>query len=267
MRTHTLGIGALLVAVGALGACSSSTAPSRIMPARLNFNAATMPKPAPPPSGRRASFAVTATTSPSTGVVSYTDGTNTLVLDSLQLVLAKIELERPQAQNCEVATPDSTLCDEIQLGPVVVNLPLKTGVIPEFTVPSDTGTFTHLQAEIHRLADADAAILAAHPELKGASIRVVGQYNGKSFVYTTDLDVEQTMDLTTPTHPTGVVVSATIPFNLTLMVDVSTWFQNAGLLVDPGTALAGQPNEGLVKANIRASFKSFEDENLDGVAD
>lgn len=262
MYAHTPRLGALLLAASALAACGSSTGPSHIFPARLNFNAATTPKLAPPPSGRHASFAVT---SPTAGT--YTDGTNTLVLDSVQLVLAKIELERPQAQNCEVPTPDSTVCDELQLGPVVVSLPLTAGAIPEFTVPSDTGTFLHLQLELHTLADADAAVLAAHPELKGTSMRVVGRYNGTSFVYTTDLDVEQTMALTTATHPNGIVVTATTPFNLTLMVNVSTWFQNAGQLVAPSTALAGGPNEGLVKANIRASFRSFEDENLDGVAD
>lgn len=267
MRISTLRLVAVLLPAGALAACGSSTGPSRILPGMLRFNVGTAAK-ATPPSGRRAAWAVTKTTDPTTGAVSYADGTNTLVLESVQLVLAKIELARPEAQNCEVAAPDSTVCDELQLQPAVVSLPLSAGgVIPDFAVPVDIGTFNRLQLEIHTVSDVDAALAAAHPELKGASIRVVGHYNGAAFAFTTNLDVEQTLDLRTPTHPDGVVVTATTPLNLSLMVDVSTWFQTAGKLVDPTTALAGAPNEDMVKANIRASFKSFEDENLDGIPD
>ena len=49
-------------------------------------------------------------------------------------------------------------------------------------------------------------------------------------------------------------------------MDVSTWFKNAGTgaLIDPATALIGGANESVVKGNIKASIKAFEDDNKDG---
>jgi hypothetical protein len=57
--------------------------------------------------------------------------------------------------------------------------------------------------------------------------------------------------------------------SVTLFVDVSAWFKTADGtgLVDPATALLGQPNQSLVENNIKNSLKAFEDENHDGVSD
>jgi hypothetical protein len=53
--------------------------------------------------------------------------------------------------------------------------------------------------------------------------------------------------------------------NLTIRMDVSTWFANNGALVDPATANKGGQNEGVVKGNIEQSVEAFEDNNHDGV--
>ena len=54
--------------------------------------------------------------------------------------------------------------------------------------------------------------------------------------------------------------------NVTLRIDVATWFLNAGgtALVNPATANKGQPNEGVVKDNIEASIDAFRDDDHDG---
>jgi hypothetical protein len=51
-------------------------------------------------------------------------------------------------------------------------------------------------------------------------------------------------------------------------VDLDRWFRDAtGSLVDPGSANAGNANEGLVEANIKSTLHAFEDENEDGTDD
>jgi hypothetical protein len=68
-------------------------------------------------------------------------------------------------------------------------------------------------------------------------------------------------------QPVDVAEGSTL--ELTLSIDLSGWFANAGGtgLVDPVQALDGQPLESMVEQNIRSSFHAFEDENGDGAAD
>jgi hypothetical protein len=65
-----------------------------------------------------------------------------------------------------------------------------------------------------------------------------------------------------------VTVGAAGTADLTLLVDISTWFNSAGsALIDPATANVGGVNELLVRGNIRTSFKAFEDDNHNGEDD
>jgi hypothetical protein len=193
-------------------------------------------------------------------------GANVLVITQAELVLKRIELEKAQAQNCEAAF-DSSECDELNVGPLLLDLPLTPGAVQSFSIAADTGTFAKFQLHIHKVSGndpADQAFLAAHPGMDGVSIRVTGTYNGVAFTYTTDLDAEQEMDLVPP-----VTVAGGGTVGLTLFADVNTWFLDVAKtgLVDPATALVGLPNEVLVESNIKASLKSFEDNNEDGHSD
>ncbi len=106
----------------------------------------------------------------------------------------------------------------------------------------------------------DAAFLQAHPTFDGLSIRAQGTFNGQAFTFETDLDVEQELSLAVP-----MAVDETTATNVTVRVDVSTWFRSAGgALIDPATANPGGQNESEVKDNIKDSFKAFEDEDRDG---
>jgi hypothetical protein len=72
---------------------------------------------------------------------------------------------------------------------------------------------------------------------------------------------EQKYDLV----PSLVIGEGTTSTNITLHLDVSSWFANAsGDLVDPETANKGEQNENLVTDNIRNSIDVFEDSDRDG---
>ena len=53
--------------------------------------------------------------------------------------------------------------------------------------------------------------------------------------------------------------------NLTIVLDLATWFVDAqGNLIDPDSANKGGNNENLVRDNIKASIEAFEDKDKDG---
>ena len=53
--------------------------------------------------------------------------------------------------------------------------------------------------------------------------------------------------------------------DLTLYAGLDSWFRSSGgTLVDPVSANARGPNQGLVEQNIKSSLNALEDENHDG---
>jgi hypothetical protein len=65
--------------------------------------------------------------------------------------------------------------------------------------------------------------------------------------------------------PPAAVDDGAAPTNLTLEIDVATWFVGPdGELIDPSTANDDGPNEGIVEDNIQDSIEGFEDEDEDG---
>jgi hypothetical protein len=214
----------------------------------------------------------------STGSETFTDGSNTLIIDRVQLVLREIELKRIEAStSCDGSgsaassgddssqdTSSHDGCEQLELGPILLDLPLGAGgVAHSFTVPVTAGSYDEVEFKIHPAShddSPDAAFVQAHPELAGVSVQVDGTFNGVGFTYTTDLSAEEEIALS---PPLAIAESGTA--DLTLMVDLDRWFRTgAGLLVDPATANAGLGNESLVESNIRATLHAFEDENHDG---
>jgi hypothetical protein len=231
------------------GACGDSGGPSN--QAQVSFNVATEAAPA----AAGGLFAVLGT--PET----FTDGTNTLVIDQVQLVLREIELHRASSTaDCAGGTSDD--CEELELGPLLVDVPLGTaGAARNFSVQLAPGTFDKVEFEMHKASSSDdASFVQAHPDLAGASVRVTGTYNGSNFVYTGEFDAEMEFEL----NPV-LVANETGATDLTLFLDLDKWFRDAGsTLIDPATANSGQPNQGIVEQNIKSSLDAFEDENHDG---
>ena len=148
----------------------------------------------------------------------------------MQLVLRKIELKQSEAA-CpegdgegddadEVASSGSN-CAELQVGPVLVNLPLDAGAQQAFTVNVSAGTYDRITSKLHRPTGdpEDSALLAANPVLQEhrTSVRVAGTYNGTRFVYYTDAVAAQRISLSPP-----LVVRDGAPTQLTLFADVNT---------------------------------------------
>jgi hypothetical protein len=188
---------------------------------------------------------------------------DTLVLSSVEVVFREIELKRLEVADCDV-DPEPEGCEEFEAGPVLVSLPLSPGADSAFALDIPPGTYTEIEFDVHKVSDSDeedAAFRLAHPSFVDKSIRVTGTFNGQAFVFESDLDVEQELDLT----PALVVEDATTMANITILVDVDGWFRdNLGGLIDPATANKGFDNEGIVKENIKNTMEAFEDEDEDG---
>ncbi len=259
MNSSTRLLSAPLVAL-LLAACSDNGTGGRLT---LNMSAVR-------PSAPVASAAVGGGASPAVVTAGDTTmivlGNDTIILRSVELVLREIELKRVEAASCDSIAGNND-CEEFETGTTLVSLPLgATAIDAVVSVNAPAGMYDKLEFKIHKPESSDdAAFIAANPAFDGISIRVTGTYSQagtrSDFTYTSDLDASQEVELATP-----LTVSDGVPANVTLRVDVSTWFLNAGgtALVNPASANTGQPNEGLVTNNIEGSFDAFRDDNHDG---
>jgi hypothetical protein len=199
------------------------------------------------------------------------DGTHTLELTRVAVVIRKIELERADGlESMAVSSSEREAhddCEELEFGPLLVEIPLDGEVDRVFSVTLPQGRYDEVEMEIHKPShddDFDAAFVQEHPDFVGVSIRVEGTFDGEPFVFTQDLDAEQEYDLVPPLE-VGPDTPAT---NLTLRIDLTTWFTRAdGSLVDPATAGRGGAAYEVVKDNIKRSFHAFEDDDRDGEDD
>ncbi|MFN0181108.1 MAG: hypothetical protein ACKVZ0_20055 [Gemmatimonadales bacterium] len=207
-------------------------------------------------------------------------GGHTLVLSKVELVLRSIKLHRVErSTDCSdddddsnsgsssassATSSDDDYCEKFVAGPMLLDLPLGADVRRLVTVEVDTGTYRRLEFKIHKPEDdgddaEDTQFLRDHPDLDRISTRVTGTYDGRTFVYISDLNAKQRTDLVPP-----LVVGARANTDLTLVVDVRKWFvDRAGALIDPQSGLKGQRNDDLVRDNIRRSFRFFQGNNND----
>ena len=237
-----------LLALGAV-ACSDA-GPSNLN--QLGFNLATQPAQA---AVRGASYGIIGT--PET----FTDGSNTLVINKVELVLREIELHRTGAL-ADCATGVSDDCEELEIGPVLFDVPLGTpGATRTLSVQLAPGSYDQVEFEIHKASPSDdAAFVQAHPELSDASVRVTGTFNGSDFTYLGRFDVEMKFPLSPALTATETAAS-----DLTLFLNLDQWFRDqGGSLLDPSSANTGGPNEGVVEQNIKTSLEAFEDNDHDG---
>lgn len=259
MRFHVLNTSTMVLACATLAACADSTNPAAGRPVSVSFSTA-------PSAGSSMSFSPDAGPSRSVSVVS---GANTLVITRAQIVVSRIELERAGAICASSAaagddSPDEHECAELALEPALIDLPVDATVVGALNVSVPEGSYSSLETKIRPVQTGSSngrgstAFLAAHPDFAGVSIRVDGTYNGKPFTY---IGAPETGFETSFSPPLAVTTSAV---NLTVHVDVSSWFRNAAGLIDPSTANAGGANAAVVSDNIKRSFKAFHDDDRNG---
>jgi hypothetical protein len=197
--------------------------------------------------------------------VTVTIGANTLIITKAQLVVRRVKL-KPTETAAATCTDDDTSTDDcptVQTGPILVDLPLADNAVTTVNATVPAGTYSKVDFRIHKATDdaADATFRAANPNFNGTSIRVEGTFNGSPFVFTSDLTEKQELTFATP-----LVVDdagSAVP-NLTIQVDVNSWFKSGGALVNPATANKGGANENVVKQNIRNSLRAFRDDDRNG---
>ncbi len=193
------------------------------------------------------------------------DGASELVIQRTALVLREIELERQFDDDCDDHLPgEDDDCEEFSTGPMILELPMDGSVDHVVTinnVPADT--YDEVEFEIHKPEDdtaEDREFIRQNPDFERVSIRVEGTFNGAPFTYLTDLNEDQEYALVPP-----LVVDGSSAVNLTLSIDVTTWFVALdGSHVNPTSANKGGPNEDLVEDNIERSIEVFEDDDRDG---
>ena len=190
--------------------------------------------------------------------------TQALVLTSVEIVLREIELERSDVADCDLLGENNDGCEDFEAGPVLVSVPVDGSVSQEFSVGIPEGSYDEIEFDIHMVSSgdpADAQFLASNPTFADLSIRVRGTYNGQDFVFETDLNVEQELNL----FPPLVIGESTVSTNITIAVGLDSWFLDAtGQTVNPETGNQGGENESLIKENIKNSIEAFEDNDRDG---
>src|SRR6476469_4459010 len=207
-------VSAAVVAAATLSACNGSGPSSE---AQVNFNTATRPAAA----GSASAIAMATVGTPET----VTDGSNTLVINQVQLVLREIELKRvEETSGCSGSENDG--CEKLELGPILLDLPLggAGGAARSFSVPVAAGSYDEVGFEIHKPSGddaSDAAFVQAHPNFAGVSVKVDGTFNGQAFTYVSDLDAEEEIGLNPPLVTTDATAT-----DLTLFVDLDKWFRD-----------------------------------------
>ena len=190
-------------------------------------------------------------------------GQNSVVITKAQLVIRRMQLERINNSACSDADDDSQDagdCAEIKTGPILVDLPLTATASSTLTASVPEGSYHEVKFHIHKPTStpADQAFVAANPKFAGTSIRVEGTFNWQPFVYTSDLTANVELEFNPP-----IVINADNK-NVTVQVDLSTWFKVNGQVIDPTTANKGGANEAAVSNNIRASLRAFDDDDRNG---
>ncbi len=253
MRISLLPVVSALAVSGVLSACSDSKM------GEVSLQLATR-RPTAMSAGTQASVVAAA------GQLTVTLGPDEIVFDQIQLVLRKLRLDGAATASCPEDAEGDSQCAGIRLGPVLFDMPLDAEAEPTLTALVPVGTYNGFKFQLHKPsnANADADLVAEHPEMEDVSIRAVGTYNGTPFTFTSDLtDVEEVA------LAEAVEVAEEGELPLTFMVDASGWFANASGtgLVDPAQANDGGTYESEVEQNIRESFRAFRDGDADGTAD
>ena len=184
-----------------------------------------------------------------------------LVIQKVQLVFGKIELDRTGDADC-VAEDESgddhpdegEECEEVIRNPLLVDVPLDDALHPVINVPLPAGTFRELEARLRPARVTATDFNAANPNLVGKSVRVEGTFKGTPFVFTSSVNSKLEMEFDPP-----LVIDETTK-NATVAIDVRKWFLNSSnAVIDPTTG-SQSSNQSQIENNIRRSFHAFEDD-------
>ena len=194
--------------------------------------------------------------------ITITEGANTLVVTRARLVLDEIELEEFSGRDCDNSGPGrDPSCPEIEIGPFLVELPLAGGARSAISARIPAGSYHEIEFDIEPVDDSNAGartFFAAHPDIpRNRSIVIEGTFNGQPFTFMSASRFELELEF----EPNLVVGSGGT--NVTIDVDVSSWFRLGTTLLNPLDPAAAAS----IESRILASFAAFRDDDRDGRRD
>src|SRR5881394_4031856 len=158
---------ALCAALLGVAACDGLT-PPRSSNKPVSFSVSTQPAAAAVAASRAPSFEAAVADGP----LVVTSGSDTLVIDSVRVVLAQVVLARAGDEACGTSGHDDSSdseCKSLNSGPFIVKLPLTAGAFSLFDVPVEQGTYSGFAVRVHKPNRDDSgpnvqAFLDAHPD-------------------------------------------------------------------------------------------------------
>jgi hypothetical protein len=181
------------------------------------------------------------------------NGNNGRVVDvqSVDIVFSEITFEGRDVDVNDDDDSDSDSDSEhegnerFRAGAATVALPLEGGVITPFTGTLPVGTFSRLEM------DAEFA-------------RIRGTVDGQPFDVTVAIDKELEIAFSPPL----VIDDAPDPVNVSVDIDVASWFVDAsGAAIDPRQLSTNADLREAFVQRVKTSFKAFEDEDRDADED
>lgn len=193
------------------------------------------------------STAAQVATADASGLIVVTGGGHTLDLQSADVVFSEITFEGRDVDTDDDDDSDVDSDSEkpgnskFRSGAVTLALPLEGGVVTPFTGQIPVGTYRGLEM------DADF-------------VRLRGTYDGQTFDVTVPVNAELELDF----NPALVVTESSDPFNVSVKIDVASWFKDAsGNTIDPRQLATNSTLRAAFRNRVRASFKAFEDSDRD----
>jgi hypothetical protein len=220
--------GALIaLTTAALVACSDGAGPKTQM---VSISMAT--KSAAP----AASIAASVTAVPITG------GGHTLDLTAMQLTIGDLRLEHAGNEAEDDHGGIGEHDEAFGAGSQTIALPVSGGVVTLAAKALPAGTFSEVEADLQFL-------------------HLVGTYDATPFDVSVELSHDMKLVLDPPLTTTGGADQ-----NITVTIDLSSCFANAGTPVDPRTLLpGGNPARSTFRECIASHLRAFEDRDRDGI--
>ena len=233
--------GALLAAGGIAAACSNALGGGGPRQASLSFHVVPT-----------AAASLVAAGGPLSLVVG--DATHSVDIQSVDIVFSEITFEARDAADADDEESDDADDDSdsehegdarFEVGAATVSLPVEGGVITPFNGQLPVGTFDGLEM------DAEFA-------------RIRGTVDGQPFDVTIQIDKELEIDF----EPPFVVEEGGDPINVSVNIDVASWFKDAnGAVIDPRLLATDATLREQFRNRVRASFRAFEDQDKDADED
>lgn len=214
-----------------------------------------------------------ATTNAAGNIVLVGLAQDTMVISKLEMVLSHVKLRRVGVTTCPDSMPASSQrgrshdaggCSRLDLGPMLMDMPLGGSSTSPLAVTVPAGTYHEFEFELGDIntkataTQVEKDFLAAHPEFRDVTVRVTGTYKGTAFTFTSKAQTEVEFEF----EP-SLTVETGVNDNVSTTVDLAAWFKDAsGAIVAPTVS-----NQVRIDQNILSSFSAFGDKDRDGKED